>query len=277
LLNCILLYVLSFRIRFALGEHFESLKLAPAVYKRNNNNKGVDLYTFSIFDVAGITGVGFYLGSYTALQLGMLRGDGYAYAILNAIAAAMVLLSLKDAFNLSSAVIQVSWIVISLVGITRHYILTHRARFTDEEKAFMESVLPEMEKLKARRLLNLGAWVDRESGTMLTEEGKPVSHLFYLSKGTAEVRSNGAVVARLPEKSLIGEITALSGAPSTGTVCLAETSRCLMIPSGALRELLERDAETRRQVDACFAGHIKEKLVNTNKALSAQRTAIEQT
>jgi 2-polyprenyl-3-methyl-5-hydroxy-6-metoxy-1,4-benzoquinol methylase len=67
-----------------------------------------------------------------------------------------VLLSLKEAFNLSSAVIQISWIVISLVGITRHYILTHRARFTDEEKAFVEQALPAMEKLKACRLLDLG-------------------------------------------------------------------------------------------------------------------------
>ena len=235
------------------------------------------MYAFSILDVAGIAGVGFYLGSYTALQLGMLRGDGYAYAILNAAAAALVLLSLKEAFNLSSAVIQVSWIVISLVGITRHYILTHRARFTDEEKAFIESALPEMEKLKARRLLNLGAWVDRQSGTLLTEEGKPVSHLFYLHRGTAEVRFKGAMVASLSDKSLIGEITALSGEPATGTVCLAETSRCLMIPSGALRELLGRDAEIRRQIDACFAGHIKEKLVGTNNAISAQRALFEQT
>lgn len=86
---------------------------------------------FSILDLAGIAGVGFYLDSYAALQFGMLRGDGYAYACLNAIAAAFVLLSLQEAFNLSSAVIQVSWILISLVGITRHYILTHRAKFSE--------------------------------------------------------------------------------------------------------------------------------------------------
>ena len=60
-------------------------------------------------DIAGIFGVGFYLGSYASLQLGFLKGDGYAYAILNALAAGLVLLSLKEAFNLSSAVIQVSW------------------------------------------------------------------------------------------------------------------------------------------------------------------------
>lgn len=228
---------------------------------------------FSILGAAGIAGVGFYLGSYTALQLGMLRGDGYAYAILNAAAAALVLLSLKEAFNLSSAVIQVSWIVISLVGITRHYILTHRARFTEEEKAFIEQALPEMEKLKTRRLLDLGTWVDMVPGTLLTEEGAPVSHLFYLAKGSADVISHGAKVATLQERSLIGEMTALSGDQATGTVILNESSRCLMIPSGALRELLDRDIDIRRQIDACFAGQVKEKLLNTNKALSAQQAS----
>lgn len=241
------------------------------------DTKGGELDGFTMLGGAGIAGVGFYLGSYTALQLGMLRGDGYAYAILNATAAALVLLSLKEAFNLSSAVIQVSWIVISLVGITRHYILTHRARFTDEEKAFIESALPGMEKLKARKLLDLGTWVDMVSGTVLTEAGAPVSHLFYLAKGAAEVISDGVKLANLKEKSLIGEITALSGDPSTGTVLLTEPSRCLMIPSGALRELLKRDTDIRMQVDACFAGHVKEKLVRSNKALLAQRAVASQT
>lgn len=231
---------------------------------------------FSILDLAGIAGVAFYLGSYAALQLGMLRGDGYAYACLNAIAAALVLLSLKEAFNLSSAVIQVSWIVISLVGITRHYILTHRTKLSDEEKQFMESALPEMDKLKARRLLNLGFWVDLEAGTVLTEEGSPVSHLCYLFKGQACVRVNGAYVATLHEKSLVGEITALSGEAATGTVVLTETSRCLKIPSQALRALLVRDAEIRKQVDACFAGQVKEKLVKANRALSVHRMAVDE-
>lgn len=231
---------------------------------------------FSILDLAGIAGVGFYLGSYAALQFGMLRGDGYAYACLNAIAAALVLLSLKEAFNLSSAVIQVSWIVISLVGITRHYILTHRTKFSEEEKQFVESALPEMDKLKARRLLNLGFWVDMEAGTFLTEEGAPVSHLYYLLKGQACVRVNGTDVAILHERSLVGEITALSGEAATGTVVITETARCLMIPSQPLRALLTRDADIRRQVDACFASHVKEKLINTNKALSVHRMAVNE-
>ncbi|MFC1680807.1 Crp/Fnr family transcriptional regulator [Pseudomonadota bacterium] len=228
---------------------------------------------FSILGAAGIAGVGFYLGSYTALQLGILRGNGYAYAILNATAAALVLLSLKEAFNLSSAVIQISWIVISLVGITRHYILTHRARFTDEEKDFIGHALPEMEKLKARRLLDLGTWVDMVPGTLLTEEGSPVSNLFYLVTGSADVISHGSKIATLQERSLVGEMTALSGEPATGTVLLNEPSRCLMIPSDGLRDLSQRDPDIRRQIDACFAGQVKVKLLTINKALSAQQVS----
>lgn len=235
------------------------------------------MYALSILDVAGILGVCFYLGSYAALQLGLLRGDGYAYAILNATAAALVLLSLKEAFNLSSAVIQISWIVISLIGITRHYVLTHRTRFTEEEKTFIDNALPGMEKLKARRLLDLGTWVDMVAGTVLTEAGEPVSHLFYLAKGTAEVISEGATVATVKDNSLVGELTVLSGDPATGTVLLTEPSRCLMIPSGTLRKLLERDTDIRRQIDACFAGQMREKLIRTNQTLSAHRVAQEKT
>jgi len=34
----------------------------------------------SLFDVAGFIGVIVYLGSYAALQLGLLNGQGYSYA-----------------------------------------------------------------------------------------------------------------------------------------------------------------------------------------------------
>ena len=110
-------------------------------------------------------------------------------------------------------------------------------------------------------------------GTLLTEEGSPVSNLFYLAEGSADVVSHGSKVATLQERSLIGEMTALSGEPATGTVLLNEPSRCLMIPSDALRNLLQRDGDMRRQIDACFAVQVKEKLLNTNKALSAQQVS----
>jgi len=60
-----------------------------------------------------------YLGGFGALQFGWLDGNGKTYAWINVIAASFVLISLYDAFNLASVLIQVSWIVIGYVGIVR--------------------------------------------------------------------------------------------------------------------------------------------------------------
>ena len=64
----------------------------------------------------GIFGAGVYLGSYALLQLGMLKGDSYTYSVLNILAPSCVMISLLTAFNMSSAIIQTSWIIISIVG-----------------------------------------------------------------------------------------------------------------------------------------------------------------
>lgn len=83
-------------------------------------------------DVAGMTGVVVYLLSYGLLQSGRLCQGGCAYPTLNLLAASMVLISLSADFNLASALIQVSWILISLVGLKR---LTGSRTQTDVECA----------------------------------------------------------------------------------------------------------------------------------------------
>lgn len=73
----------------------------------------------SLFAVAGILGFALYLAAFAGLQLGWMQGGRPAYTILNILAAALVLVSLSEAFNLASALIQVSWIVIGCVGLLR--------------------------------------------------------------------------------------------------------------------------------------------------------------
>lgn len=77
----------------------------------------MDYATFST--AIGLLGVALYLGSYGALQLGMLRGNRELYVFLNMAAAACVLFDLQRNFNLPSVLIQVSWIIISLIGLLR--------------------------------------------------------------------------------------------------------------------------------------------------------------
>ena len=70
---------------------------------------------------AGVLGFLAYMASFALLQARVVDGNGPVYALLNVIAAALVLVSLADAFNLASLLIQLSWIVIGLGGLASHF------------------------------------------------------------------------------------------------------------------------------------------------------------
>lgn len=65
----------------------------------------------------GVAGFLFYIASFALLQFRFIDGNGVLYSLLNILGAAFLLVSLMDAFNLASVLIQVSWIVIGLSGL----------------------------------------------------------------------------------------------------------------------------------------------------------------
>lgn len=69
------------------------------------------------YDVIGIVGFGVYVINYVLLTLKRLSAEHTLYFVLNLVAATLVLFSLAAAFNMASALIQVFWISISIVGI----------------------------------------------------------------------------------------------------------------------------------------------------------------
>lgn len=73
----------------------------------------------NIFDISGLSGFCLYVAIYGGLQLGKIDGNSMRYTLLNAAAASLVLIGLWQNFNLASALIQIMWISISVVGIYR--------------------------------------------------------------------------------------------------------------------------------------------------------------
>ncbi len=71
------------------------------------------------YDIAGLLGVVVMLWAFYLLQAGKLRGDAFAYQLMNALGAGAVLLSLVHDFNLSAFVIESCWVVISIFGMIR--------------------------------------------------------------------------------------------------------------------------------------------------------------
>ncbi|WP_300550731.1 cyclic nucleotide-binding domain-containing protein [Roseovarius sp.] len=223
-----------------------------------------------VFDWSGHLGVALYLGSYAALQAGLIRGSSYIYALLNLLAASFVLISLSAAFNLSSALIQVFWIAISLGGLARLIWLNSGLRFSPEDKALITQVFGPMPKPLARQFLDNGHWLDGEAGLILTTEGKPVTALTFLLRGEAEVTSDTRLIGRLGQ-GLIGEMNVLDGGSASASVTLTRPARLFTITGGALNRLIWRDSDLRLMVENAMSRDTRAKLVAANKRLSTAR------
>ncbi|RDI46001.1 CBU_0592 family membrane protein [Aquicella lusitana] len=70
-------------------------------------------------DAVGMTGVVLLLIAYYALSTNKLSAHSMGYQLLNFLGAAGILFSLFYAWNTSAVVIELAWIVISLIGMYR--------------------------------------------------------------------------------------------------------------------------------------------------------------
>lgn len=228
----------------------------------------------SLQTMAGLLGAAVMVGAYLALQLGRLQGQGYYYAGLNAVGAALVLASLFEQFNLSSAIIQAIWLSVSIIGITRYYVLSRMSRVTPEERAFLETSLPGLRRIDARRLLDLGVWGDGEPGMQLTEQDQPNRNIYYLVSGEAAVRADGIPIATLSGDTFVGDMSLISGGQATATVELARPSRYVAFPVDGLRRLLDRNEEVHRHMKAALSGQVVSKLLRTSRDLAQSRRGV---
>ncbi|MEM9291165.1 MAG: hypothetical protein AAGD01_05765 [Acidobacteriota bacterium] len=80
--------------------------------------------SLSVFDLLGLVGVGLVLLAYYGLQSARLSSKQPRFYLLNGAGAALILLSLAEAWNLPAAVIESAWLLISINGLVRT--LRHR-------------------------------------------------------------------------------------------------------------------------------------------------------
>lgn len=71
-------------------------------------------------DFIGNIGVALMMIAYLLLQLNKLS-NGFLYSLVNAVGASLVVVSLLNNFNLSAFLMEVFWILISLLGVYRHF------------------------------------------------------------------------------------------------------------------------------------------------------------
>lgn len=73
---------------------------------------------YGLLDLVGNVGVLMLMVAYLLLQLNRLS-SGLIYSVLNAVGASLIVISLLTNFNLSAFLMEVFWVLISLLGIYR--------------------------------------------------------------------------------------------------------------------------------------------------------------
>jgi hypothetical protein len=74
---------------------------------------------FDLYIACGIVGAGCFIGAYFATLQGWLEATRWQFPALNLVGATMVLVSLIDAWNLPSVILECFWGAISLYGLLR--------------------------------------------------------------------------------------------------------------------------------------------------------------
>ncbi|WP_428534574.1 CBU_0592 family membrane protein [Rhodopila sp.] len=70
---------------------------------------------------AGIAGAGCYVIAYFATLQGWLKVGNWSFPAINLLGALLVLVSLADAWNLPSVLLELFWAAISLYGLLRYW------------------------------------------------------------------------------------------------------------------------------------------------------------
>lgn len=76
---------------------------------------------YGFIDFVGNIGVVIIVVAYLLLQLDRIKSSDLAYSVLNAVGASLIVASLIVDFNLSALLMEVFWVLISFIGIGRHF------------------------------------------------------------------------------------------------------------------------------------------------------------
>lgn len=159
-------------------------------------------------------------------------------------------------------------LLVNLVLLLQFMRSNAAVRFTPDEEPMLGALLNGLPRVRARHFLDQGFWLTGQPGEALIREGEPVTHLFYIADGEAQVTSGAKQVGRCGPGDLVGEVTVLSGDSASATVTLVRASRIWCAPAKTLRLYLDAHHDVRHAVELSFASALRHKLQEMNRAVA---------
>ena len=139
-----------------------------------------------------------------------------------------------------------------------------RGRFSKDEKYFIETCLPGLERAQARRFVKLGAWTQvSEEAILITEDTCP-QRLKFVVDGTANVTRKSKHLGKVSKGDFLGEMSYLTGQSASASVIAETTLRYLAFDRDVLKEHLAKNPDVRFALESSFNRNLVGKLAKTN-------------
>jgi hypothetical protein len=146
-------------------------------------------------------------------------------------------------------------------------LLAGRRRSRDEdERLFINAVMPTLDGNLRARLLKLARWETRAPGDVLIREGEIAPQLVFVARGAASVENGGVLIGVCGPEDFLGEMSFLSGKPASATVTAVKEIRCCVYDHAALKALTKKVPAIKQALEFSFNRNLVGKLERMNQA-----------
>ena len=157
--------------------------------------------------------------------------------------------------------------IFTLVNIAQLLILqieNRRGSFSEDEKYFIQTCLPNVEMAHVRRLMKLGAWTEVQEDIVLIEEDATSKRLKFIVSGAVTVTYMQRKIGEVHKGDFLGEMSYLSGKKASATATTQDRVRFLEFDTKRLRDHLARNTEVRHALETSFNRNLADKLIKSN-------------
>ena len=154
---------------------------------------------------------------------------------------------------------------VNIIQLALLAIENRRGKFSEDEQLFFESVLRNVERAHARKLIKTGKWHEVDAGTVLVTQDTWPKRLKFLVRGHAKITVDNREITFVGPGDFLGEMSYLTGKAANATATTVTPVRYLSFERSRLESELEKHSALRHALEAGFNRNLVEKLVKANQ------------
>ena len=151
---------------------------------------------------------------------------------------------------------------INMVQIGRLWHERRPVRLANDEQVLYAAAFRTLTPREFQRLVAVGTWQEAPAKAILIEEGVSPGRMLVLASGRAAVTVHGREVATIHPGQFAGEMSFLTGAPTTAAVEVVEPARFVSWAVPDLERFLGKHPELRAALQLVLGRDLAAKLVS---------------